>query len=250
MKVFVVGKTEARLLHATTNGYGMPGKAKGSKFQNRHGARPGKDFGKNRSYEPEALLEFAGRLCYESFDMPNPDTATRSGYLDNIIMQSHESVLEHASISFYVEGVSRNLSHELIRHRHLSFSELSQRYVDMGEANFITPPAFRDGEPHELKGAHLALEDYDYALSELGRLGVKGKKAKEAARSYLPAGTETKFVVTGNLRAWRDVLKKRDSEHADAEMQLFAKEVKRQLLVEFPNVFKDLSASGQSDTPA
>jgi thymidylate synthase (FAD) len=70
--------------------------------------------------------------------------------------------------------------------------------------------------------------------------GKTRKQAREAARYYLPSGMETKFVVTGNLRAWRDVLKKRDSEHADAEMQLFAKEVKRQLLQEYPDVFGDL----------
>lgn len=254
MKVYIVGKTEARLFHRvdkSENPYGMPGKAFGSKFGERHVRTPGKGFGKDKPYEPEALLEFAGRLCYESFDMPNPDTATRDGYLSNIIELGHESVLEHASISFYVEGVSRNLSHELIRHRHLSFSELSQRYVDMEDANFVVPPAARN----EALGVGPLCPLSDYAFDEVSGdpkqmyndmvNQVKSddktrKQAREAARSYLPSGMETKFVVTGNLRAWRDVLKKRDSKYADAEMQLFAKEVKRQLFVEFPDVFADL----------
>lgn len=237
MKVYVIGKTEARLFHRQdAPEYHMPGNAGSSKFESRHVRKAGKDFGKDKPYEPEALLEFAGRLCYESFDMPNPDTATRDGYLSNIIELGHESVLEHASVTFYVEGVSRNLSHELIRHRHLSFSELSQRYVNMEDGKFISPPAVGGGESDLWHWA----QDYADTVDLLNANGIKGKKAREAARAYLPGGTETKFVVTGNLRAWRDVLKKRDSKFADAEMQLFAKEVKRQLLVEFPDVFADL----------
>lgn len=66
----------------------------------------------------DTLGEMAGRLCYESWDRPNPATATNAGYLANIIKQQHFSVLEHASATIYLEGVSRTLTHELIRHRH------------------------------------------------------------------------------------------------------------------------------------
>src|SRR5678809_1358941 len=79
--------------------------------------------------DPDELAEAAGRLCYLSWERPNPDTATNEGYLTNIIAQRHFSVLEHASASFYIDGFTRNFTHELIRHRHLSFSEVSQRYV-------------------------------------------------------------------------------------------------------------------------
>ena len=248
MKVYMVGKTQADLFPSRKDSrYVMPGKAEGSAFEARH--RGSVDSFPDKPYTGEALIEFAGRLCYESFDMPNKDTATKAGYLANILAQGHESILEHVSVSFYVEGVSRNLSHELIRHRHLSFSELSQRFVDMSEGNFVSPPAF-GGELNRLKGNYVGLEDYEYAVSELRRQGKTRKQAREAARSYLPAAMETKLVVTGNLRAWRDVLKKRDSEHADAEMQLFAKEVKRQLLKEYPDIFKDLDASGNSGEAA
>src|SRR5690554_5126308 len=82
----------------------------------------------------EALSEFAGRACYQAWERPNPKTAHNVDYLANILKQGHESVLEHGSVSFYIEGVSRSLTHELIRHRHLSFSELSQRYVNVEEA--------------------------------------------------------------------------------------------------------------------
>ena len=237
MKVCIIGKTDY------TNGTNLPGKASGSAFEE----RTKKHFWNWRDGEPslgQHLIEFAGRLCYESWDMPNPKTATNPGYIRNIISLGHESVLEHASVTFYVEGVSRNLSHELIRHRHLSFSELSQRYVNMEDAKFIVPPAMRqfyDVEEYDLDGGKdLASGTYQSIVKQLLDAGSTRKQAREAARSYLNAGAETKFVVTGNLRAWRDVLKKRDSEHADAEMQLFAKEVKRQLLEEDPDVFEDL----------
>lgn len=244
MKVYIVGRTQADLFAPRPDSrYVMPGKAEGSAFEARH--KGSVDSRPNKPYEAEALIEFAGRLCYESWSMPNEATATREGYLSNILQQGHESVLEHASVTFYVEGVSRNLSHELIRHRHLSFSELSQRFVDMSEARFIIPPALihlYGVEEYDLEGNKLlATGSYDLIVEQLIETGSTRKQAREAARSYLNAGAETKFVVTGNLRAWRDVLKKRDSEHADAEMQLFAKEVKRQLLKEYPDVFKDLT---------
>lgn len=240
MKVYLIGQTRAALFHPNgeAQAFAMPGEAALSKFERKHYANAK---GWESPFSGEALVEFSGRLCYESWSMPNEATSTREGYISNILAQGHESVLEHVSVTFYVEGVSRNLSHELIRHRHLSFSELSQRFVDMKDANFVNPPAMRTDE--ELYPMHDSAEvaEYEETVARLIDLGKTRKQAREAARFFLPSGMETKFVVTGNLRAWRDVLKKRDSEHADAEMQLLAKEIKRQLLKEYPNVFKDLN---------
>jgi thymidylate synthase (FAD) len=186
----------------------------------------------------DRLAHFAGRSCYQSWQMPNPDTSTDMGYMANIIEQGHFSVLEHASVTFYVEGVSRNMTHELIRHRHLSYSELSQRYVDVSDMNFIVPPAFGGGK-HKLKGAHLAIEDYEYAESELKNKGFKGKALRQAARYYLPSGMETKIVVSGNHRAWRDMLHKRYSVHADAEIREFATLVLAELRKIAPATYQD-----------
>lgn len=233
MNVYLIGKTLAPMLRWNGKDAVLPGKAERSEFQKRirysevaYGYHDGQE-----------LIEFAGRLCYESFDFPNPKTATNSGYIQNIISLGHESVLEHASVTFYVEGVSRNLSHELIRHRHLSFSELSQRYVDMEDAKVVGPPAYGHDEA-PLSEAHK--EAYASSVEFLVGEGKTRKQAREAARYGLPAGVETKFVVSGNLRAWRDVLKKRLSVHADAEMQIFATAVHDILLTEFPDVFADI----------
>lgn len=236
MNVYLIGKTEPNLFPSLGR---MPGKAADSAFEERVAGRLNYD-------GAQELIEFAGRLCYESFDLPNPKTATNSGYIQNIVSLGHESVLEHASVTFYVEGVSRTLSHELIRHRHLSFSELSQRYVDMENANYVLPPAWRDlpqfdgGDmvemPEEIK------EKYRRNVGVTAAIDFNNskKQVREAARAVLPNATETKFVVSGNLRAWRDVLKKRLSVHADAEMQIFATAVHDILLTEFPDVFADI----------
>lgn len=203
----------------------------------------------------DELAEFAGRACYQSWDRPNPATAKNDAYLANILKQGHESVLEHASISFYVTGVSRSLTHELIRHRHLSFSELSQRYVDVGDAEFVVPPALRDFMAASGEDDTLAVEqewqrqpifdDVRQAYLEMvegltENTELKRKQIREAARALMPNATETKIVVTGNVRAWRDVLKKRYHVAADAEIREFATEVLRHLREFAPNSFQDI----------
>ena len=193
--------------------------------------------------DADELAHFAGRSCYQAWDMPNPATANDMGYLANILKQQHYSVLEHGSATFYIEGVSRNLTHELIRHRHLSYSELSQRYVDMKEAQFILPPAMFKVEFPEMWSAPDIAEDlkteYASIVHDLEQLGIKGKKAREAARTILPGGMETKIVVTGNHRAWRDMLHKRYSVHADAEIRELACELLRQLKLLAPATYQD-----------
>lgn len=197
------------------------------------------------------LAEFAGRACYQSWDRPNPKTRANKDYLANIIAQGHFSVLEHASATFYVQGVSRALTHELVRHRHLSYSQLSQRYVDASDTTFVYPPAIDEGFD-ELgapatdlmwlsKGVVThAMEVYTLVAEALERNGYTRKQAREAARCVLPNMTETKIVVTGNLRAWRDFLHKRHHVAADAEMQLFAKEVLRHLREIAPHSVQDI----------
>src|SRR3954469_9697544 len=92
------------------------------------------------STDGERLAEFAGRLCYMS--QANPAKRATREYLDNIKKQGHGSVLEHANYSLLLEGVSRSLTHELVRHRAgFAYSQLSQRYVDESEASFVIPPA-------------------------------------------------------------------------------------------------------------
>lgn len=241
MKVLLIGKTEVDLFPYQGNSrHVMPGKAEGSEFEKR--VKLSNDRLMSRSESGQELIEFAGRLCYESFDLPNEDTKTNSKYVQSIVAKQHESVLEHVSVTFYVEGVSRSLSHELIRHRHLSFSELSQRYVNMEDARQVIPPAYREVAdfPETVPLREEYREKYEYNVEVLRESGFGRKAAREAARSGLPNSTETKLVVSGNLRAWRDVLKKRYSASADAEIRIFARNVLEILDEHYPDVFADI----------
>ncbi|ANA86417.1 thymidylate synthase [Gordonia phage OneUp] len=188
------------------------------------------------------LAEFGGRVCYQSWDKPNPKTATNQGYIENIQEQRHFSVLEHSSASFYIEGVSRSLTHELVRHRHFSYSQLSQRYVDSSDVAFVLPPAY-EGDDWATKvfveGRARDLRDYAELEEHQKSKGLNKKQARESARSELPNSTETKILVTGNLRAWMEFLIKRDNPAADAEIRRLAKELREHLIFIAPDVFGD-----------
>lgn len=191
----------------------------------------------------DGLAEAAGRICYKSFSRPNPATASNAGYLSNILGQGHYSVLEHASVTFLVQGVSRALLAELTRHRHLSFSVVSQRYVNYADTQPVIPPAVSDHGLDDMVFDAYAdcVKDYEWLSRELQERGLTRKQAREAARAVLPNAAPVDMVVTGNLRAWRDVLGKRHSKHADAEIQRFAHKVLIHLREAAPNSFQDIT---------
>ena len=170
--------------------------------------------------DAETLIEFAGRSCYQSFHRPNPATADTADYVRRTLFdQAHWSIAEHATATLYFTGVSRAFTHELIRHRHLSYSQLSQRFVDESEANIVVPPALRDGDEYTVNAAAaFAVEAYKDTARGLIDSGVPRKQAREAARAILPNAIETRIVVTGNLRAWNEVIARRTAPDADAEM--------------------------------
>jgi thymidylate synthase (FAD) len=205
----------------------------------------------------QALAEFAGRACYQSWAKPNPVTATNAGYLRHILEVGHLSVLEHGSVSFYLTGVSRSLTHELIRHRHFSYSQLSQRYVPERNAAMVEPDAIAaDPELHAIfdEAAATAIKAYEELLAGLQRrfadvpnATLRRKQARQAARAILPNATETRIVVTGNYRAWRHFIAMRATEHADVEIRALAVECLRQLQREVPNVFGDFELGRLDD---
>ncbi|MEC3977510.1 FAD-dependent thymidylate synthase [Amycolatopsis sp. H20-H5] len=205
----------------------------------------------------EALAEFAGRACYQSWKKPNPKTATNAGYIDHIIEVGHLSVLEHGSVSFYITGISRSLTHELIRHRHFSYSQLSQRYVPEKNAAFVEPEVIaQDPELHAkfLAAAQASVDAYAELLTGLEEkfadvpsATLRRKQARQAARAVLPNATETRIVVTGNYRAWRHFIAMRATEHADVEIRALAIECLRELHKAAGNVFADFTISTLPD---
>ncbi len=205
----------------------------------------------------QALTEFAGRACYQSWSKSNPRTATNAAYLRHIIDVGHLTVLEHASVTCYITGISRSCAHELIRHRHLSFSQLSQRYVPDSDADVVVPPGV-DGDP-ELERLFLAAADASRAsytellagleaqLSDSPNAVLRRKQARQAARAVLPDATETRIVVTGNYRAWRHFVAMRASEHADLELRRLAVECLRRLVEVAPAIFGDFEIAELAD---
>jgi thymidylate synthase (FAD) len=193
--------------------------------------------------DADALAEGAGRLCYLSFNRPNPKTARNEDYLKNIIDQGHFSVLEHSSVTFLVRDVSRALLTELTRHRHLSFSVVSQRYVDYSKTEPVIPPALEASSlaADGIENAYeQALAVYQDLVEHLMEKGFKRKQAREAARAVLPNAAPVDMVVTGNLRAWRDVLGKRWHKAADVEICRFAGLVLGHLRDIAPNSVQDI----------
>jgi thymidylate synthase (FAD) len=208
------------------------------------------------SSDGERLAEFAGRLCYMS--QHNPANRSTRDYLENIKKQGHGSVLEHANYSLLLEGVSRSLTHELVRHRAgFAYSQLSQRYVDESVASFVVPPAVIGDEALEsawraqVEGAQTAyvslvaqlMERYGWVADKVHRR----KMAREAARAVLPNATETKIVVTGNARAWRTMLELRSSEGAELEIRRMAVTVLRVLVADAPGFFSDFEIYTAAD---
>lgn len=214
----------------------------------------------------QQVAEFAGRLCYLSFGPDAglegghkliPGRTTNTEYLANILRTRHGSVLEHGVWTVLIEGVSRALTHELVRHRHFSFSQLSQRYVDESEVAFVLPPEIApDSEAFELfrRSCERALEDYRQLLARIEEqvkdepsATLRRKRARQTARSLLPNATETKIVVTGNARAWRHFIELRASEGADTEIRVLAIKVLRLLQQEAPNLFGDYRITRKND---
>ncbi|MDO4687018.1 MAG: FAD-dependent thymidylate synthase [Corynebacterium sp.] len=205
----------------------------------------------------EALAEFAGRACYESFDKPNPRTASNESYLRHIIEVGHMAVLEHATATIYIRGISRSATHELVRHRHFSFSQLSQRFVHDGQASVVVPPLIAQ-DPELLSLFDRCVEESRFAFEDLldgleKKLAdepnalLRRKQARQAARAILPNATESRIVVTGNYRAWRHFIAMRATEHADVEIRCVAVECLKVLQQQAPVVFGDFGITTLPD---
>jgi thymidylate synthase (FAD) len=182
------------------------------------------------------LCKIAGQTCYASFGPKRTMNQDAERYFKNIMESGHGSVLEHANYSFLFYGISRSLTHELIRHRAgFGFSQLSQRYVS--RVLRLSSPEFQDGD----KLHQLFLERIDRAYAEYHQLAdlllanqEKGaailsaeaktdlRKINQASRALLPNETETVIVVTGNVRAWRHIIEMRASDHSELEIRALA----------------------------
>lgn len=219
-------------------------------------------------YDCDNIPEVAGRLCYMSFDKPRP--GGNEAYIEHIKETGHGSVLEHTVFNFIACGVSRSLTHELVRHRAgFGYSQLSQRFVDheptneKGQWSFICPIVFlsrpncyRIWYDHMVASAeaYQALsEEMEKEIKE-EKMKVKGnvltiKQQREAARSVLPNSTETKIFFSVNARALRHLFHMRGSIHADREIRRFTRRVFEEIqrLDVSKTLFADVAITNDSE---
>jgi len=199
----------------------------------------------------ERIAEMAGRLCYMSF---GKGRKSNSEYLKHILEVRHGSVTEHVVYTLIFTGLSRSLTHELVRHRAgWAYSQLSQRYVDESDCNFVEPDFIADDK--ELHDMFVDVMDkirpvYETMTSKIVKIIAKKypditdkttlrKMARQAARCVLPNATETKICVTANVRALRHFIELRANPAADLEIRKLAVKLCRMMKKESPNLFGD-----------
>ena len=185
------------------------------------------------------LCKTAGQLCYASFGPRRTQNEKAASYFERLTSAGHGSVLEHASFSFLLYGISRSVTHELVRHRAgAGFSQISQRYVSGSVLRFVERPEYQEDEDlHRLfeKRADRAAAGYEEMArlllerQEVGdsRLSADHKtdarkKVQQTARSLLPNETEAPMVFTGNVRALRHIIEMRADAHAESEIRNLA----------------------------
>lgn len=183
----------------------------------------------------ERLAKFAGQLCYMSMGENRTKNAEGGKYFRNIKVQRHGSVFEHVNYTFLFYGLSRSMTHELVRHRLASYSQVSQRYVGGNVLRFVERPEYQkhprlharfeskidaDAKYYEdTCDALIALAgEGDAALSSDKKTEAR-KRVRQCARESLPNATEAPIVVTANWRTWRHILDMRGSSAAEPEIR-------------------------------
>ncbi len=193
----------------------------------------------------EKLIASAAKLCYSPVGVDeieaNLNVDNIDSFLNMLIDMGHESPIEHVSFTFAVEGVSRTLTHQLVRHRIASFSQQSQRYVKLDQFEYIIPPAIEENEKAKeifLKAMQEDQKAYDLIAEELFnkyyseniKEGLSERKAKssaekkaiEDARYVFPNACETKIVFTMNARTLLNFFRLRCCNRAQWECDTFA----------------------------
>jgi thymidylate synthase (FAD) len=195
--------------------------------------------------DSEVLAEFAGRVCYDSFGVGRDS----DGFAANIVEHGHFNVLYHPHYSMFIEGVSRNLSHELVRH-HVGFSpsQRSTRYCDESESPVVHHPQVQAIDAKYV-GVKRRIDEFETAMrlaynavvDTLTEQGCDRKTAQGAAARILPNGIETVLVWSGNLYAFMSMLERRTALVADEEFRLLGVEMLREITAKAPRYFRPLA---------
>jgi thymidylate synthase (FAD) len=197
-----------------------------------------------------SLIYAACRQCYSpkfAYELMKEDTddKKKEEFIKRIVASGHESPLEHVKFTFAVEGVSRALTHQLVRHRIASYSQQSQRYVKENDFSYIIPPLIKKNKKSReefLEVVKRTQQGYNKLLKFLKKEGVTGEKANQDARFLLPQGAETKIVVTMNCRQLIHFFKIRCCARAQWEIRNLANKMLIICKEELPAVFSEAGA--------
>jgi thymidylate synthase (FAD) len=209
----------------------------------------------------EQIIAHAGKGCYDSYGEDGRDI---DKHIITLINSGHGSVLEHANVTLFIEGISRGCSHEFVRHRAgFAYSQRSTRYVDEGECAIVLEPYMAEIHRRYCEDGELSVDEeqiyveylksvknsgwaYKKAVALLMELAPKDmekrdkrKWARGKARQLLPIALETRMTVTANLRAWRHFLVQRSSRFAEPEIRRLSNIIFPILYSLAPTVFQD-----------
>ena len=185
--------------------------------------------------DADAICAAAGNSCYSS--RPASEIAENidsERILSRIVGMGHHSVLEHAVFTFSVEGVSRALTHQLVRHRMASFSQQSQRYVSLKETSYVVPHTVEDN-PEALEAFGETMEKIWEAYRALEEMGIPA----EDARYLLPNGCTTNITVTMNARELLHFFSLRCCSRAQWEIREMAEQMLALCREASPVIFRD-----------
>lgn len=188
---------------------------------------------------PESLIEHAGRVCYRSQSRGDP-----ASFLRARLREGHESIIEHASATFEVSGISRACSHQLVRHRIASYSQESQRYVDMSDPELVVPDSVAKSDAAVDVWSDL-IDHVKGAYQDLRAMGV----LKEDARFVLPNAAATRIVVTMNFREYLHFFRLRITPEAQWEIRRMALAMLKKLVPHSPTIFGDFLADVRARYP-
>lgn len=192
----------------------------------------------NSTPEPERTVALAARLCYSPDNIAELGTKIESihieRFLGKILRMGHLSVLEHASFTFGIEGISRAASHQLVRHRLASYSQQSQRYVKFDKDEFATPHSI-EANAQAKKEFESALKRVKKAYKTLVECGIPA----EDARFILPNAACTKIIVTMNARELTHFFRLRCCERAQWEIREMATMMLKLARGKAPFIFRD-----------
>ena len=194
---------------------------------------------------PEEIVALGARLCYSRATIDDltqrVSAKDQSDFVQKIMGMGHDSVLEHASFTFGVEGMSRVLLAQLTRHRLASFSVQSQRYVSYEQGfGYIVPPKIAAlGQDAAEEYARQMDQMHQWYCQWQERLGAAGESSNEDARFVLPGACETRLMMTMNVRELRHFLSLRMCSRAQWEIRALATEMHRLCMEVAPALFAD-----------